>query len=69
MNHLTIQQLEDLGFEAIMMGGQGDSFWTSYKHKEGPIWIETTWKKSGVFISQEIKCDFVDLEILKTILK
>jgi hypothetical protein len=69
MNHLTMQQLEDLGFEAIMMGGQGDYLWESRKHKKHPIWIQTTWKKSGVFHSQEIKCDFVDLEILKTKLK
>ena len=69
MNHLTTQQLEDLGFK-IVKSGHGDRFiWQRRKHKEQDIWIETTWEKSGVFYLQEIKCAFVNLEILKTILK
>jgi hypothetical protein len=64
-----MQQLEDLGFEVVKSDYCDVFMWQTRKHKKYDIYIETTWKKSGVFISQEIKCDFVDLEILKTILK
>jgi hypothetical protein len=64
-----MQQLEDLGFEVEKSDHFDDFMWQTRKHKELPICIETTWKKSGVFVSQEIKCDFINLEILKTILK
>jgi hypothetical protein len=69
MNHLTTLQLEDLGFEVVKSDHCDEFMWQTRKHKNHDIWIETTWKKSGVFVYQEIKCDFVDLEILKTILK
>jgi hypothetical protein len=69
MNHLTTQQLEYLGFEIKRSNHCDNYIWQTRKHKKYDVWIETTWKKSGVFVSQEIKCDFVDLEILKTIIK
>jgi hypothetical protein len=69
MTHLTMQQLEDLGFEVVKSDHCDDFMWQIRKHIKHDVFIETTWKKSGVFISQEIKCDFIDLEFLKTIIK
>jgi hypothetical protein len=64
-----MQQLHELGFEVEKSGYCDDFRWQRRKHKKHDIWIETTWKKSGEFHLQEIKCDFIDLEILKTIIK
>ena len=69
MNHLTMQQLEDLGFRVVKSDHCDNFIWQRRKHKKHDIWIETTWKRSGDFHLQEIKCEFVNLEILKTILK
>jgi hypothetical protein len=69
MNHLTMQQLHELGFEVEKSGYCDYFMWQRRKHKKHDIWIETTWRKSGEFHMQEIKCQFVDLEILKTIIK
>jgi hypothetical protein len=69
MNHLTMQQLEDLGFEVVKSDYCDSFMWQRRKHKKHDIWIETTWKRSGEFVSQEIKCEFINLEILKTIIK
>jgi hypothetical protein len=68
MNHLTMQQLHELGFEVEKSDHCKDFKWQRRKHKKYDIWIETTWKKPGEFHLQEIKCEFINLEILKTII-
>jgi len=45
MNHLTTQQLEDLGFEIECSNHCEDFIWQTSKHKKYDVWIETTWKK------------------------
>jgi hypothetical protein len=55
MNHLTMQQLHELGFEVEKSGYCDDFRWQRRKHKKHDIWIETTWKISGEFHIQEIK--------------
>ena len=52
MIHLTMQQLEDLGFE-IIESYPHDEFITQQRRK-GKITVETTWLKTGAFISQEV---------------
>lgn len=52
MNHLTMQQLEDLGF-GIVKSYVHDDFMTQIRRK-GKLIIETTWKKNGEFVSQEV---------------
>ena len=53
MNHLTMQQLHELGFEVEFSGHSKDFMWQRIKN--GFIEVETTWKKNGVFNSQEVK--------------
>lgn len=55
MSHLTMQQLEDLGFH-VMKSYVHDDFLTQVRQK-GIMTIETTWKKTGEFVSQEISFD------------
>lgn len=53
MKHLTMQQLHELGFEVEKAGHTDNFMWQ--RRKNGFIEVETTWKKSGVFHSQEVK--------------
>lgn len=53
MKHLTMQQLEELGFK-IIKSYTHDEFMTQQR-KKGKITVETTWLKTGVFISQEVR--------------
>lgn len=61
MSHFTMQQLEDLGFELIKSYTH-DGFMTQQR-KKGKLIIETTWRKSGEFQSQEVEFteDFEEL--------
>lgn len=74
MKHLTMQELHDLGFE-IVKSYEHDEFMTQ-RRKKGAITVETTWKKSGKFESQDLTIDedlcinfsFHELNILDAIL-
>ena len=59
--HLTMQELEDLGFE--MQRSYTHDEWTTQVRKKGCITIETTYVLSGAFVSQEVKIetDFLKL--------
>lgn len=62
MNHLTMLELENLGFD-IVQSYVHDDFMTQRRQK-GKLIIETTWiKKSGEFHSQEVEFteDFEEL--------
>lgn len=52
MTHLTMQELEDLGFK-IVKSYTYDEFMTQ-RRKKGVITVETTWKKAGEFESQDL---------------
>lgn len=61
MKHLTMQKLEDLGFE-IVESYKHDEYVTQ-RRKKGCITIETTFElKSGNFVSQDLTIDeqFID---------
>lgn len=49
-NHLTMQQLEDLGFE--VMKSKHEYFRIIQYRKKGDILVETVWRETGEFISQ-----------------
>ena len=53
--HLTMQELEDLGFE--MQRSYTHDEWTTQVRKKGVMTIETTYKLSGAFVSQEVKIE------------
>lgn len=55
MSHLTIQELETLGFR-IVKTYIHDNFWTQ-RIRKGCITVETTWTDEGDFDSQQIQID------------
>lgn len=66
--HLTMQELEDLGFE--LQKSHTHDEWTTQVRKKGCITIETTYKLSGAFVSQEVKIesDFIGLTFPKILM-
>lgn len=60
--HLTMQELEDLGFELQRSYVTNDE-WTTQVRKKAIMTIETTYKLSGPFVCQEVKIesDFLEL--------
>lgn len=52
MTHLSMQQLEDLGFE-VVKSYTHDKLMTQRRSK-GVIQVETTWEVTGEFISQDL---------------
>jgi len=58
--HLTMQQLEDMGFE-IVKSYEHDNFMTQ-RRKKGIIEIETTWKKTGEFEIQDLTIEEINCE-------
>ena len=58
MKHLTMQQLEDLGFE-LVKSYEHDHFITQRRVK-GNLQVETTWQKTGEFESQDLTIDEVN---------
>lgn len=58
MAHLTMQELEDLGFK-VVKSYTHDEYMTQ-RRKKGVITVETTWKKTGEFESQELFIDEID---------
>lgn len=53
MEHLTMQQLEDLGF-TVVKSYVKDELMTQ-RRQRGSLIIETTWRTTGEFVSQKIK--------------
>ena len=66
--HLTMQELADLGFE--LQRSYTHEEWTTQVRKKGCMTIETTYKLSGAFVSQEVKIesDFLDLAFPKILM-
>ena len=66
--HITMQELEDLGFE--MQRSYTHDEWTTQVRKKGCMTIETTYKLSGAFESQEVKIesDFKELKFPKILM-
>ena len=66
--HLTMQELEDLGFE--LQRSYTHDEWTAQVRKKGCITIETTYKLSGAFVSQEVKIesDFLKMTFPKILM-
>ena len=52
MKHLTMQELENLGFE-VVKSYEHDEYRTQRRQK-GCIQVETTWLKSGEFVIQDL---------------
>lgn len=52
MNHLTMQQFEDCGFKVKKSYTHDE--WITQIREKGNICIETTWKQTGEFESQEM---------------
>ena len=61
MSHLTMQQLEDLGFEVAK--SKNEYFRIVQYRKKGNILVETVWRESGEFISQRLYLEKVTLNI------
>jgi hypothetical protein len=53
--HLTMQELEDLGFE--LQRSYPHDEWHTQVRKKGVMTIETTYKLSGEFVCQEVKIE------------
>ena len=66
--HLTMQELEDLGFE--LQRSYTHDEWTTQVRKKGCITVETTYKLSGAFVSQEVKIesDFLKMTFPKILM-
>lgn len=66
--HLTMQELEDLSFE--LQRSYTHDEWTTQVLKKGCITVETTYKLSGAFVSQEVKIesDFKELKFPKILM-
>ena len=66
--HLTMQELEDLGFE--LQRSYPHDEWTTQVRKKGVMTIETTYKLSGAFVCQEVKIesDFLKLSFPKILM-
>jgi hypothetical protein len=55
-SHLTMSELENLGFKTIKSYVHDD--WTTQRRKKGCLTVETTYHlKSGEFESQEVQID------------
>ena len=52
MKHLTMSELESLGFE-IVKSYEHDE-WMTQRRQKGCITVETTWLKSGEFVTQDL---------------
>jgi hypothetical protein len=55
MKHLTMSELEALGFE-IVKSYEHDE-WMTQRRQKGCITVETTWLKSGEFVTQDLWID------------
>jgi hypothetical protein len=55
MEHLTMSELESLGFE-IVKSYEHDE-WMTQRRQKGCITVETTWLKSGEFVTQDLWVD------------
>ena len=60
MKHLTMQELENMGFE-IVKSYTHDEYMTQQRRK-GVITVETTWLQTGEFQTQDLTIDemFID---------
>jgi hypothetical protein len=58
--HLTMQELEDLGFE--LQRSYPHDEWHTQVRKKGVMTVETTYKLSGEFVCQEVK---IESDLLK----
>jgi hypothetical protein len=54
--HLTMSELEALGFE-VVKSYENDHYKHTQRRQKGCITIETTWLKTGAFVSQEVKIE------------
>lgn len=57
MAHLTMQELEDLGFK-VVKSYTHDEFMTQ-RRKKGLIVIETTWLKTGKIQTQDMTIEYL----------
>ena len=66
--HLTMQELEDLGFE--LQRSYTHDEWTTQVRKKGCMTIETTYVLFGAFVSQEVKIesDFLKMTFPKILM-
>jgi hypothetical protein len=55
MKHLTMSELESLGFEIIKSYEHDE--WMTQRRQKGCITVETTWLKSGEFVTQDLWID------------
>ena len=55
MKHLTMQELENMGFE-IVKSYTHDEYMTQ-RRKKGVITVETTWLQTGEFQTQDLTID------------
>jgi hypothetical protein len=55
MEHLTMSELEALGFE-IVKSYEHDE-WMTQRRQKGCITVETTWLKTGEFVTQDLWID------------
>jgi hypothetical protein len=54
--YLTMSELEALGFE-VVKSYENDQYKHTQRRQKGCITIETTWLKTGAFVSQEVKIE------------
>jgi len=52
MKHLTMSQLEAMNFEIIK--SYEHDYWVTQRRQKGCITVETTWLKTGEFVSQDL---------------
>ncbi len=60
MKHLTMSKLEESGFE-IVKSYEHDE-WMTQRRQKGCITVETTWLKTGEFVSQDLWIDDAELD-------
>lgn len=63
MKHLTMSELEKLGFK-VTKSYAHDEYMTQRRCK-GCITVETTWTRLGEFVSQDLQIDDGEWRILK----
>lgn len=60
MKHLTMSELTNLGFELVKSYTHDE--WITQRRKKGCIYVETSWKKTGEFETQDLWIDEVSLD-------
>ena len=60
MKYLTMSKLEELGF--IIVKSYEHDEWMTQRRQKGCITVETTWLKTGEFVSQDLWIDDAELD-------